>query len=589
MYLTVTPKALFNKTKIIFFLLLLFLTSCTPITPRYDSKLIKKTGSHPSTTSSSATHIELFVMSQCPYGIEAEKVIIPVIKEFGDQIDFHLYFIAEEAGDENSEIFSQNLEEKEFNPSEGIYNGLELDKCRGEAVYEGGRFKSLHGQAEIEEDIRQTIIAQYYPQRFLDYLLHRAENYHQDDWEQAAVSAWIDCDQVKQLVKDEGENLFLENIQRAKEMNISASPTLLINGKRTQGPISQWSFSRILCRQNYHAQNCPKIPVCGHDFDCRSEDRVGVCLNPDTPGARCRFTDPISVKLEVIKAADCPLCDHKPFLQWAEKAFPGIETIEIDPNTSEGKKLIQNYSVRALPAYFFDPNIQKTARYSKIKEKLQRRNDRYLLSDHQIKVSSLIDRPLKKESLELFTEGFSSQGLMAAQSLIRSGLADAANFGLHFLAKAVNQKKEPKVRVLNLVPSKGNNLLLTPRKSRVVFQALGGLKEIQEDIRQLCLSENFPELYLPYLECVANYPVSQIKEGKSLDCLKGINLEEKDLKPCTHGRKGVDLLLREIDLAGRLGIEKSPTYLINNKILLKEAPPDFAAHIFRQMNDWDKE
>ena len=36
------------------------------------------------------------VMSYCPFGVQAEKNIIPIVKKFGDQIDFKLQFIAEE-------------------------------------------------------------------------------------------------------------------------------------------------------------------------------------------------------------------------------------------------------------------------------------------------------------------------------------------------------------------------------------------------------------------------------------------------------------------------------------------------------------
>ena len=40
--------------------------------------------------------VELFVMSYCPYGVQAEEKLIPIIKEFGDAIDFKLQFIAQE-------------------------------------------------------------------------------------------------------------------------------------------------------------------------------------------------------------------------------------------------------------------------------------------------------------------------------------------------------------------------------------------------------------------------------------------------------------------------------------------------------------
>ncbi len=37
--------------------------------------------------------VDLFVMSYCPYGLQAEKAIIPVIKLLGNKIDFHVRFV----------------------------------------------------------------------------------------------------------------------------------------------------------------------------------------------------------------------------------------------------------------------------------------------------------------------------------------------------------------------------------------------------------------------------------------------------------------------------------------------------------------
>ena len=37
--------------------------------------------------------VDLFVMSYCPFGLQAEKAIIPVVKLLGDKIDFHVRFV----------------------------------------------------------------------------------------------------------------------------------------------------------------------------------------------------------------------------------------------------------------------------------------------------------------------------------------------------------------------------------------------------------------------------------------------------------------------------------------------------------------
>ena len=43
--------------------------------------------------------VELFVMSRCPYGVQAENALFPAIDQMGDAVDFHLHFIGETADD----------------------------------------------------------------------------------------------------------------------------------------------------------------------------------------------------------------------------------------------------------------------------------------------------------------------------------------------------------------------------------------------------------------------------------------------------------------------------------------------------------
>ena len=65
--------------------------------------------------------VELFVMSFCPFGVQAEKELLPFIAKYGDAVDFNLRFIA-------------NLAEED---------------ASGEP-----KFTSLHGEAEVIENLR---------------------------------------------------------------------------------------------------------------------------------------------------------------------------------------------------------------------------------------------------------------------------------------------------------------------------------------------------------------------------------------------------------------------------------------------------
>ena len=141
--------------------------------------------------------LELFVMSYCPFGVQAEEKIILIVKEFGDKIDFKLRFIAEE-----KETISLN----DITP-----------------------FTSLHGYPEVAENIRQLLIAQEYPELYLDYILCRGKKLDKS-WEDCAERLGIDVGRIQALFDSpEAEQLFRKNIKRASELGIRASPTILVD------------------------------------------------------------------------------------------------------------------------------------------------------------------------------------------------------------------------------------------------------------------------------------------------------------------------------------------------------------------------
>ena len=144
--------------------------------------------------------LELFVMSYCPYGVQAEEKIIPIVKQFGDAIDFKLQFIAQE---------KETVSLQEVTP-----------------------FMSLHGYPEVAENIRQLLIAREYPDKYLDYILCRGKKLN-ESWEACARKLDIDVEKIQKLFDSpEAEQLFRENIKRAAELGIRASPTILVDGHK---------------------------------------------------------------------------------------------------------------------------------------------------------------------------------------------------------------------------------------------------------------------------------------------------------------------------------------------------------------------
>jgi len=68
--------------------------------------------------------VELFVMSHCPFGTQAEKAILPAVEALGDAIDFKTKFV----------------------------------------------YYVMHGETEVREELRQFVIQENYPEKYLAYL-----------------------------------------------------------------------------------------------------------------------------------------------------------------------------------------------------------------------------------------------------------------------------------------------------------------------------------------------------------------------------------------------------------------------------------
>ncbi|MBR3604248.1 MAG: hypothetical protein IKL48_06230 [Elusimicrobiaceae bacterium] len=149
--------------------------------------------------------LEIFVMSQCPYGAMAENLVIEAQKAGKVPADktVQLRYIV-------------NYDEK---------NG----------------FQSLHGSAEWEENIRQLLIAKYYPAKLWKYLEIRNKDYRSSRWDKAMEEAGINVNKIIKKFDKEGVELLKAEAAYSNEYGINASPSFLWEGKEVLdfGSVSQ--------------------------------------------------------------------------------------------------------------------------------------------------------------------------------------------------------------------------------------------------------------------------------------------------------------------------------------------------------------
>ena len=139
--------------------------------------------------------LELFVMSQCPYGAMAENKIIEAQKagKLPEDKDIRVRYIV-------------NYSDKDG-------------------------FSSLHGSAEWEENIRQLLIAKYYPKKFWKYLEIRNKDYRSSRWDKAMEEAGINSKKIMKKFDTEGVELLKEEAKYTQEYGVNASPSFLWEGK----------------------------------------------------------------------------------------------------------------------------------------------------------------------------------------------------------------------------------------------------------------------------------------------------------------------------------------------------------------------
>ncbi|HAH31315.1 MAG TPA: hypothetical protein DCL44_03260 [Elusimicrobia bacterium] len=142
--------------------------------------------------------LELFVMSYCPFGTQAENALLEARKNgvLPAGLKLEIHYIGDAAKKED-----------------GSYE-----------------FGSLHGQAEWEENLRQLVIARDFPGKFYDYLLERNKAINSTPWEDAATKAGIDPKKVSDAFAG-GKKLLADDFVRSTALSVTTSPSFMWEGQ----------------------------------------------------------------------------------------------------------------------------------------------------------------------------------------------------------------------------------------------------------------------------------------------------------------------------------------------------------------------
>ncbi|MBN2715881.1 MAG: hypothetical protein JXX14_08495 [Deltaproteobacteria bacterium] len=165
-------------------------------------------------------HLEVFVMSQCPFGAMA-LLAMPEVKEAFPKKDmrFEIHFVADERD---------------------------------------GEVASMHGDAEVDEDMRWLCAREYFPRDYLDYVFCRAEDYRNTEWRNCAKGK-IKAKVIQKCIDSgEGKSLLKKDIQLAKQLDIGASPTWIANGRHKFSGVTANAIKSGYCKMNDRLKGCTK-------------------------------------------------------------------------------------------------------------------------------------------------------------------------------------------------------------------------------------------------------------------------------------------------------------------------------------------
>jgi glutaredoxin len=165
--------------------------------------------------------VDLYVMSFCPYGVQAENSMKPVVDLLGSKVDFTVRYITS-------------------------VNGNTINNV-----------SSLHGLNEAKEDARQLCIMQNYPDQYWSYLMQineecypRASNSTALDacWKEAATGLGMDISQIESCAYGpQGVALLRADETKGDQLSVTGSPTLFINGQKYSGSRSSDAFKTAIC------------------------------------------------------------------------------------------------------------------------------------------------------------------------------------------------------------------------------------------------------------------------------------------------------------------------------------------------------
>jgi len=474
--------------------------------------------------------LDLFVMSKCPYGTTAETQIYNLISqhpELAEQIDVQIHYI------------------------------LDYDS-------ESESFRSLHGQKEVDENIRQIIIMKYFPEKFWCYLSSRNSHFGDTLWESDVEICGINKKKLTKYIKKKGYTLAIDEAHLTDSLNIDASPTILINGIK----IRDWmgDFPTLYTILNNSLVSKVSEMKCRSDVECPPKTGyITSCVD-----GKCQYRKAPLVTLTAI-VPDTIKYGSSSFglIRFLENEIGNIKTIYIPYGDEKSEEIISklnddikpefqakssHYSVskgsekpiteiNSLPVYIISNSIKQYPAFKKFGSyMLPCRFDGdsiYIADPNTYPSGAILDRVEREGKIDIFVMAKCPFSKALEESLFVKNFVDLNidNIKLHYVVK------------YNDTTGK--------------FDAFHGRSEITESKRQIIIQKYFPEKFWDYIHC---YNISANNDS----CISITGLKSDEIGKLIS--KYSDTMLKNnAKLCKELNIHSTPTVMLNNRYILRNS------------------
>ena len=170
--------------------------------------------------------VKMFTMSYCPYGLQAETAMIPVVKLLGKDIDIKPNYV----------IYSNY-------PSTDKYT----EYCTGS----DGKYCSMHGIEELNQDVRELCVYKYMKTSFWDYISNVNTKCKMENiswcWKTEAAKLELDTANIEKCFKEEKLTLLEDEVKLNTQLKVEGSPTIFINGTEYSGGINSEEYKTAIC------------------------------------------------------------------------------------------------------------------------------------------------------------------------------------------------------------------------------------------------------------------------------------------------------------------------------------------------------